>query len=356
MAYQKKYSEKERTDHHQELTDLIIKKMEEHLEFKVPWFTCNEAPFNPVTGTKYKGVNRVSLSARGFDDPRFYTFNNVKELAEETGQELHVKKGSKGSPVFKAVQVTFKGNGTSEIGKPQEETAEVDREDEGDGKVKVWVMAYSGTVFNGSQIEGLEPYQVRDRPAFQVHEEAELVIEAMKAKGGVELEFHNEGKAYYQPRLDRVVLSNRELFIDDASFYATAMHELTHATGHPSRLNRDMTGKFGTPSYAKEELTAELGAYFLCSELGLQYDSSNHDAHAAYVQNWLQALRNDKHYIFKASQNASKAVEYQLGKRDEYVRDLEQQKTTSKVYDDMIAKLGGTTRERDQQRTVALSR
>ncbi|WP_205191364.1 ArdC family protein [Burkholderia sp. LMG 13014] len=355
MAYKKDYATKERTDHHQELTNLIIKKLEDHLEYQTPWFTCNEAPFNPVTGTKYKGVNRVSLSARGFDDPRFYTFNNVKTLAEETGQELHVKKGSKGAPVFKALQVTFNPNDkTYEFVKSQDEAVETNRD--GEGKITFWTMAYAGTVFNGSQIEGLEPYLVRDRPPFQAHEEAEKVIESMKLKGGVELEFHSEGRAYYNPGTDRVSLPHRELFKDDPSFYTTAMHEFTHATGHASRLNRDMTGKFGSASYAKEELTAELGAYFLCSEVGLSYDPSTHDSHAAYVQSWLKALRNDKSYIFKASQSASKAVDYQLDKRDEYIRDMEQQKASSKVYDDMMSKLGKTTREREQQKTIAFIR
>ncbi|KAB0640627.1 DUF1738 domain-containing protein [Burkholderia stagnalis] len=354
MAYKKEYATKEKIDHYQELTDALIKKMEDHLEFQTPWFTCNEAPFNPVTGTRYRGVNSVSLAARGFDDPRFYTFNNVKALAEETEQNLFVKKGSKGSPVYKAVQVTFNPNGKNEIGKPEDEAVEM--ENDGDGTAKIWVMAYAGTVFNGSQIEGLEPYQVRDRPPFQVYEAAEQVIDAMRVKGGVEIEFHNEGKAYYRPSADRVVLPNRELFKSDAAFYTVALHELGHATGHKSRLDRDQTGKFGTPSYAKEELVAELSSYFMGAEIGLPYDSATHEGHAAYVQNWLQALKNDKRFIFKASQAAAKSADYQLAKRDEYVRDLEQQKTTHKVLDNMMAKLGRTIGEREQERGIALSR
>ncbi len=352
MAYynkNKNEENKERKDRFQELTDKLIKRLEDDINYEKPWFVCNEAPFNPVTGTKYRGINFVSLLENGYDDPRFFTFNNIKSLAEETGQKLHVRKGEHGSPVFKAVQIEIKAkkDGEVEIGS-----------DEGEGKekAKIWVLAYSGTVFNGSQIEGLEPYQFRERPAFQQQEEAEKVIEAMKAKGGVDLHFHSEGKAFYQPGGDRVVLPHRELFKNDALFYRTALHEFGHSTGHPSRLNRDQTGEFGSAKYAREELVAELSSYFMGAELGLPYDGRTHDNHAAYVKSWLQALKNDKSFIVKASQAAAKSVDFQLTKRDEYVKDLEQQKTTSKAYDDMMAKLGKTTREREQQKTVALSR
>ncbi|AQQ43291.1 ArdC family protein [Burkholderia cenocepacia] len=356
----KKTSEpREKKDHFQELTDKLIQRLEDDIKYEKPWFICNEAPFNPVTGTKYRGVNFVSLTQNGFDDPRFYTFNNIKSLAEETGQKLHVRKGEHGSPVFKAVQIEIKAHGGDgelvEIGSPLE-PKEGEGQD-GEKKAKIWVLAYSGTVFNGSQIEGLEPYQYRERPAFQQQEEAEKVIEAMRVKGGVDLRFHSNGQAYYQPGADRVVLPNRELFKNDALFYRTALHEFGHSTGHPSRLNRDQTGQFGSEKYAREELVAELSSYFMGAELGLPYDGKTHENHAAYVKSWLAALKNDKSFIIKASQAAAKSVDYQLARRDEYVRDLEQQKTTHKVLDNMMAKLGVEHKAtREQERTVAFSR
>lgn len=345
MAYNNKNKgteKKERKDHFQELTDKLIQRLEDDIKYEKPWFVCNEAPFNPVTGTRYRGVNFVSLTQNGYDDPRFYTFNNIKTLAEETGQNLHVRKGEHGSPVFKAVQIEVKARGGEgevvEIGSPLD-SKESEGQD-GEKKAKIWVLAYSGTVFNGSQIEGLEPYQYRERPPFEAQEEAEKVIEAMRVKGGVDVQFHSNGQAYYQPGADRVTLPHRELFKNDALFYRTALHELGHSTGHPSRLNRDQTGQFGSATYAREELVAELSSYFMGAELGLPYDGKTHENHAAYVKSWLQALKNDKSFIIKASQAAAKSVDFQLAKRDEYVRELDQANKIDKVCANMLSKLG----------------
>ncbi|MBU9434111.1 zincin-like metallopeptidase domain-containing protein [Burkholderia multivorans] len=359
MAYNNKNKgteKKERKDHFQELTDKLIQRLEDDIKYEKPWFVCNEAPFNPVTGTRYRGVNFVSLTQNGYDDPRFYTFNNIKTLAEETGQNLHVRKGEHGSPVFKAVQIEVKARGGEgevvEIGSPLD-SKESEGQD-GEKKAKIWVLAYSGTVFNGSQIEGLEPYQYRERPPFEAQEEAEKVIEAMRVKGGVDVQFHSNGQAYYQPGADRVVLPERELFKNDALFYRTALHEFGHSTGHPSRLNRDQTGQFGSEKYAREELVAELSSYFMGAELGLPYDGKTHENHAAYVKSWLAALKNDKSFIIKASQAAAKSVDYQLAKRDEYVLERDQANKIEKVCANMLSKLG--THGKQSSNEVSLER
>lgn len=307
--------EKSQKDIYAELTEVVVANMEKQLKYETPWFTCTEAPYNPVTGTIYSGPNQVSLRARGFTDPRFYTFNNVKALAEQTGQKIHVKAGMKGSPVYTAIQSTYKS---------KDKTTEGD-----DGSIVIveggaktfWRYHQSGVVFNALQIEGIEPLKEIPRTEIEVHKEADLLIEAMIKKGGITLEHSPEGRAFYQVARDKITLPEKELFKSTGHYYSTALHEFAHATGHPSRLNRDMSGMFGSASYAKEELIAEMTSYFIGSKLGIPYDSNSHENHSAYVQNWLQALKNDTKLIFTASAAAQRSVDYQLDMKREYVKE-----------------------------------
>lgn len=242
MAITKKIQEREEKDHQQILTDSVIARMEEakKLNWSKPWITCSEAPYNPVTGTKYKGANFVSCLTAGFADPRFYTFNNVRELAEKTGNTIHVKKGAKGIPIFKALQVNF-----------------LDKKDgEEEGEVRSFVkMKYAGTVFNGSQIEGLEPWQKRDNKV-EDYQEAELLSSALQERTNLIVEHSEVGRAYYSQKGHKVHMPKKDLFKSSAAYYDTLAHEFGHSTG--PALGRDMTGAMGSAAYAKEELVAEL--------------------------------------------------------------------------------------------------
>ena len=126
-------------------------------------------------------------------------------------------------------------------------------------------------------------------------------------RSGVELEHRISDEAYYSPSADRVVLPMMEQFNSTGEYYSTAFHELTHSTGHRSRLDRlRTTAHFGNESYSKEELVAEIGAAALMNYVGLETVSTLRNS-AAYVQSWLAALRNDKRLIVTASGAASKA-------------------------------------------------
>lgn len=293
-------------DHQLELTQKIIESMEhaKKLNWERPWFVCNELPFNPVTGTKYKGINIVSLMTARFDDPRFLTYKNVEELANKTGNDIHVKKGAKGIPVFKAVQVMFN----------DKSSGEVDSEEEG-GTKSFWRMKYAGTVFNASQIEGIEPYVKREK-AVGSHEEFDHLVEALKAKTNLKVDHSELGRAYYSPSEHLVHMPNKERFKSLEAYMDTALHEFGHSTG--PALGRDMIGGKETASYAKEELVAELSSVFMAAEIGVNHDIRRHENHAAYLDSWLQALKNDKTLIFSAAQKASKATEYQMGHLETY--------------------------------------
>lgn len=142
---------------------------------------------------------------------------------------------------------------------------------------------------------------------------AETVINNYVKESGVKLEKRQSNKAFYTPSLDTVTLPLLEQFKSVAEYYSTAFHELTHSTGHPSRLNRNLTGTFGkSDSYSKEELTAEMGSCYICSMLGIDTAESVTNT-SAYIQSWLKALKNDKTMFVNACGKAEKACEYIMG-------------------------------------------
>ena len=326
-------------DHHQDLTDKIVKMMEESEKtgWTKPWFTSTLRPYNPVTGTQYKGINVVSLMTSGFDDPRFFTFNNIKEHSEKTGIPMHIKKGAKGTPVFKAMHVMFKEKG-------QEDTPDQPAAPGASGGY--WKQICAGYVFNASQIEGMEPLVVRENKV-EPHAEVELLTAALMARTDLKVKHSEEGRAYYSPSQHMVHMPNKELFKSSAGYYSTLLHEETHATG--KSLGRDLSGGFGSESYRKEELVAELGSHFLGSELGVPYDSSAHENNAQYLKGWLGMIKEDKHLIFWAAGKASKATEFNLEHLQEYKLQIEQQKEF------ILDKIQKTQKEPEQKKTLVMS-
>jgi antirestriction protein ArdC len=131
----------------------------------------------------------------------------------------------------------------------------------------------------------------------------------MRATGAVIV--HGGDRAYYQPAEDRIQLPPPEQFRSSEGYYATALHELTHWSGHKSRLDRDLSGRFGTAAYAAEELVAEIGAAFLCVKAGVTAEPR--EDHAHYLKNWIAVLKADNRAIFTAASAAQKAADYLVG-------------------------------------------
>ncbi len=293
-------------DYRQELTDKVIAMMEMSAEYETPWFPSGRRPRNPVTGTVYRGVNALSLMSAGFADSRFYTFNNIKALNEkagESGNRIFVRKGEKGVPVFKAKRIT--------VGPNAEEVAGEEKEG-GDQLRTIMIMVHAGTVFNAEQIDGLPPEEViQPRKDFELCTKAEFVIEAMQKETGLKWRHANTDRACYSIGQDEVLVPEKTSFKSRQLYYRTALHELGHSTGHPSRLNRPLESKGKNLSaYAFEELIAEITSYFMEHETGIEYDPWVHKNHAAYLQGWIEALKNDKNILFKACGAASKASDY----------------------------------------------
>jgi antirestriction protein ArdC len=178
---------------------------------------------------------------------------------------------------------------------------------------------FSAVVFNAEQIEGLPPLQrllPNGAPDGDRHERAEAVLQA----SGVEIRHDQDDRAFYRPSTDRIHLPGRERFQSIDAYYATALHEVGHASGHPTRLNRDLAHPFGSEGYAKEELRAEIASLMIGEQLGIGHDPGQH---GAYVKSWVKVLREDPKEILRAARDADKITHYVL--------DLEKDRAPSSV-------------------------
>jgi antirestriction protein ArdC len=284
-------------DHRKEVTDLIVKMLEDGVApWQKPWESPG-VPMNPTTGREYRGGNAIHLMAtglvHGYDDPRWMTY---KQAAENGWQ---VRKGEKGTHIefweAKAAAAEASPGPNSAANGEQREKTEGRR-----------LIHRVYTVFNAKQIEGIHAYERPSRTEFEVVQSGERVL----ANSGAAIAHDQRDSAFYDRRSDSIHLPPKDAFSDAPGYYGTALHELAHWTGHSSRLNRNTLNdsyRFGDLNYAKEELRAELASVFIAAQLGITHDPANH---AAYVSSWIKALKDDKHEIFKAAHDASAAADY----------------------------------------------
>ena len=174
-------------------------------------------------------------------------------------------------------------------------------------------------VFNGDQLEGMPPRETNFKKLeeWERHEIAERILKA----SGVEIIHKPSERAYYSPSNDHIVLPERSQFKSSDMYYATALHELGHATGHESRLNRDLTGNFGSESYAKEELRAEIASMLIGQELQIGHDPSQH---IAYLQSWIKVIKNDPKELFKAVKDADIIQNYVLSLDPQRAKEIDE--------------------------------
>ena len=218
------------------------------------------------------------------------TFRQAQE------QDAHVRKGEKGTPIqfwkWQGLEPVRDANGKPMVdqeGQPVRQMVRYERP-------RVW----SAVVFNAAQIEGLPPPPVRPvLPEWERHERAETIL----TNAGVPIRHVPGDRAFYRLSEDTITLPERGQFPSGDRYYATALHELGHATGHPSRLARDLAHPFGSEGYAREELRAEIGSLMLGEQLGIGHDPGQH---VAYVASWIKALEQDPREIFRAAADAEK--------------------------------------------------
>ncbi|MEG0884405.1 MAG: zincin-like metallopeptidase domain-containing protein, partial [Janthinobacterium sp.] len=253
-------------------------------------------PFNPSTGKRYKGINALHLMSEGHEDQRWMTYKQ----AASTGAQ--VRQGEKGTPIqywkFSEDQNKTDAAGKPILdsrGEPVKETVKLERP-----------RVFFATVFNAEQIDGLAPPQPRQEHAWNAVERAEQILQA----SGATIRHGEHDRAFYRPSSDTIHLPGKEQFPTADNYYATALHELGHWTGHASRLGRDLGHPFGSEEYAREELRAEIASMLLGDELGIGHDPGQH---AAYVGSWIRVLQSDPLEIFRAASGAEKIQAYVLG-------------------------------------------
>lgn len=279
-----------RGDVYQIVTDRVITLLEAGtVPWRKPWVGGDaQFPVNLASGKRYRGINVWMLGMAGYSSPYWVSY---KQCQARGGQ---VRKGEKSSiaTFWKRLELDDKENA---------------------GKKRFVPMLRYYNVFNVSQCDGLE----YPKPAavavseFEAIAAAEAIVAAMPSRPEIT---HKEARAYYQRATDRVNMPAKESFSKPAEYYSTLFHELTHATGHESRLARlaNDNAQFGSSTYAKEELLAEMGASYLNATAGILHGVI--DNSAAYIASWLEKLRNDRKLVVSAAAAAQRATDYILGK------------------------------------------
>jgi antirestriction protein ArdC len=273
------------------VTEQVIKQLEAGVApWRKPWRT--EAPVNLVSGKPYRGLNVFMLATQGYESRYWITFNQAKKLGG------HIKAGEK------STLVVFWHIGEERIIR-NNQTGK-------DRKSKPILLRYYN-VFNVCQTEGIAEKLGLGKavPRVASIEQCEAIVSAMPNPPARE----QSDCAWYRPSNDTVGMPARGLFNSSEEFYSTLFHELTHSTGHKSRVGREGIEKlngFGSESYSKEELVAEMGAAMLCGVTGIVQDTLGNTA--AYLQSWITRLKSDSKLLVSAASQAQKAADYILGK------------------------------------------
>lgn len=271
------------------ITDIIIEKLEAGV---VPWrkpWNAGAAPRNIVTGKPYRGINTFLLGCT--DSSWFATYNQITEKGGT------VKSGAKSLPV---VFWNMKQKLDRDTGY----------------EMTIPILRYY-RVFSLEDVHGIAaPEPPEATRQFTPIEAAERVIDAMPQRPEIKT---GQARAYYSPSLDYINMPRRELFLSDEEWYSTLFHEMGHATGHDSRLNRSTVTKssyFGSSEYSKEELVAECCAAFLAAETGIV--SVVIDNSAAYINGWLKALKSkdNKGMVIHAAAAGQRAADFIMNRRE----------------------------------------
>lgn len=262
-------------------------------------------PINPLTNKRYKGINAIHLMTKEYSDNRWLTYKQAATL------DAQVRKGEKGT--------------TIQYWKFSEERVQKDEQDKPllneNGEIAKVIIplerprVFYATVFNACQIEGMPPVEMK-KENWPLVDRAETILE----NSGARLYHSQTDRAFYQPISDSIHLPSKHQFDTAAHYYATALHELSHWTGHESRLNRDLTHPFGSEGYAREELRAEIASMILGEELRIGHEPGQH---SAYIKSWIKVLEDDPLEIFRAAADAEKIQSFILELEQKQIQQLE---------------------------------
>jgi antirestriction protein ArdC/phage/plasmid primase-like uncharacterized protein len=297
-----------RRDFREDLTKKIVALVEKGTApWQKPWNPEQggagfEMPHNATTGRAYRGGNAIGLMARGqlmgSTDPRWATYKQATEAGWQ------VRKGERGTTVEYWQFEREEERSSQATGKAERVTVKLERP-----------RVFYATVFHASQIDGIPAHAPRERPKeWDPIDAAEQVL----IRSGATIRHDQVDRAFYRPGTDSIHLPLRATFDKPLDYYEVALHELGHWSGHESRLKRDLSGGFGSASYAREELRAQMASLFMSAELGVPFKT---ERHAAYNAPWIKVLSEDKNELFKAARDAEQIAEYLLAPARERVAD-----------------------------------
>ncbi len=283
---------------HEQVAENLIEQLKKGVApWQKPWKPGDllaALPVNPTTGKRYRGINSLNLMSRAHTDPRWLTYKQAAAL------NAQVRKGEKSTLVqywkFTEERIKEDDNGNPVLnsnGQSIKEQVRLERP-----------RVFYASVFNAEQMDNLPELSIK-APDWDPLERAEHILQASNA-----VIHHGEAdNAFYRPSTDSIHLPHKHQFSTPDRYYATALHELGHWTGHESRLSRDLSHPFGSEGYAKEELRAEIASMLLSGELGIGHDPGQH---VAYVNSWIKALQEDPTEIFRAAADAEKIQDFVL--------------------------------------------
>lgn len=278
----------ERADVYTRITNEIIAAIEQGPgEWRAPWHHDGSSiarPINLSSSRRYRGINTLALWVAamnsGYADGLWGTYRQWADVGAQ------VRKGEKATTV-----VFWK----------QFEAGEEDLPDDEDGRVRMFARAFS--VFNVAQVDGFTPAPITALPESERHAHAEAFIGNL----GMETIFGGT-EAFYRPSTDTVHMPNFECFRDAAAFYGVWLHEHGHGTAAKHRLDRDLSGRFGSAAYAAEECSVEILSGLILADLGIAHHPR--PDHAAYIASWLKVLKDDPRAIFTAASKAQQAADW----------------------------------------------
>ncbi len=283
---------------HEQVAENLIEQLKKGVApWQKPWKPGDllaTLPVNPTTGKRYRGINSLNLMSRAYTDPRWLTYKQAAAL------NAQVRKGEKSALVqywkFTDERIKKDDNENPVLnseGNPIKEQVRLERP-----------RVFYAAVFNAQQMDNLPELDIK-APDWDPLERAERILQASHA-----VIRHGEAdRAFYRPSTDSIHLPHKHQFPTPDRYYATALHELGHWTGHESRLSRDLSHPFGSEGYGREELRAEIASMLLSGELGIGHDPGQH---VAYVSSWIKALQEDPTEIFRAAADAEKIQDYVL--------------------------------------------
>ena len=285
----------DKVNKYQELANKFAALIEKNeAPWQKTWSGKGFLPYNIKSQKEYNGMNLLNLmmaaEAKGYEDNRWLTFLQAGEL------------GAKVRPGEKGMHIMFL--------QTKENVKEID-EITGEEKVVTVKLekprAMWSVVFNAEQCEGLPAYKEK-LITFDPIEKAQEILD----NSGAKIIHKKQNEAFYNIVTDTITLPLKEQFQSPEAYYRCALHELGHWTAHEKRNNRDLSGSFGSESYAREELVAEITSFLVGTQCGLGHEPN--DNNVAYLKSWSKAIRDDPSYLFKAVKDADKAAQLILGK------------------------------------------